>query len=447
MSNYVGVDWASDKHDVRVCEDGREAAGGDIRARRAGTASAVPRAGAVEGGAGGDRATGRAAGRAPAGRGAAGTGAASQPGRGRAGRFRAAGGKSDRFDAFVLCELARTDNHRFRVLEPDSDETKALRALTRAREDLVHANRAGQPAARGAGAVLARPDRPVQRSRQPDLAGVPGALSEPSRRARSGRAAPAGVPGAPALLRRPEARPAAHKAQARARGPRRRAGARRPPSARARAGHDDQAARRADQAARPPDRHRDARAPRRPDLPLAVQGQRRSPPPSCWRRSATAARATRPATRSPATPARPPSRSSPANARQPASAGAATSGCAAPSARLADSTRHWHPWAQDRYAAARARGHDHPRALRTVGRAWCRIVWRCWQDRTPYDPARHRALQQHCAVTDPHSRRGPAPTSPPPSGCSAPPSPTGRPAGPSAKRLTASRHPLSRSGG
>ena len=37
----------------------------------------------------------------------------------------------------MLCELARTDNHRFRVLEPDSDETKALRALSRAREDLV----------------------------------------------------------------------------------------------------------------------------------------------------------------------------------------------------------------------------------------------------------------------------------------------------------------------
>ena len=37
----------------------------------------------------------------------------------------------------MLCELARTDNHRFRVLEPDSDQTKALRALTRAREDLV----------------------------------------------------------------------------------------------------------------------------------------------------------------------------------------------------------------------------------------------------------------------------------------------------------------------
>ena len=75
---------------------------------------------------------------------------------------------------------------------------------------------------------------------------------------------------------------------------------------------------------------------------------------------------------------------------------------------LADSTRHWHPWAADRYAAARARGHDHPRALRTVGRAWCRIVWRCWQDRTPYDPARHRALQQHVPVTIPTSS-GPRP--------------------------------------
>lgn len=52
-------------------------------------------------------------------------------------RFRVAGGKSDSFDAFCLAELARTDHRRFRVLVPDSDETKALRALTRAREDLV----------------------------------------------------------------------------------------------------------------------------------------------------------------------------------------------------------------------------------------------------------------------------------------------------------------------
>ena len=52
-------------------------------------------------------------------------------------RFAVAHGKSDRFDAYVLAELARTDAHRFRVLVPDTEETKALKTLTRAREDLV----------------------------------------------------------------------------------------------------------------------------------------------------------------------------------------------------------------------------------------------------------------------------------------------------------------------
>jgi hypothetical protein len=68
---------------------------------------------------------------------------------------------------------------------------------------------------------------------------------------------------------------------------------------------------------------------------------------------------------------------------------------------LADSTRKWHPLAADHYTNARARGHDHPRAIGTVRRSWCRVVWRCWQDRTPYNPARHRALQAHCTVTTP----------------------------------------------
>jgi transposase len=52
-------------------------------------------------------------------------------------RYMAAGGKSDSFDAFVLAELARTDAHRFRLLVPDTDATKAPRALSRARDDLV----------------------------------------------------------------------------------------------------------------------------------------------------------------------------------------------------------------------------------------------------------------------------------------------------------------------
>lgn len=61
-------------------------------------------------------------------------------------RFRVAGGKSDHFDAFVLCELARTDSHRFRVLEPDSDRTKAIRALTRARGSGRLPHRGDEPA-------------------------------------------------------------------------------------------------------------------------------------------------------------------------------------------------------------------------------------------------------------------------------------------------------------
>ena len=74
---------------------------------------------------------------------------------------------------------------------------------------------------------------------------------------------------------------------------------------------------------------------------------------------------------------------------------------------LADSTRHWHPWAQDLYAAAIARGHDHPRALRTVGRAWCRVVWRCWQDRAPTTPP-STAPCNSTAPSPSQPRRGPA---------------------------------------
>ena len=77
---------------------------------------------------------------------------------------------------------------------------------------------------------------------------------------------------------------------------------------------------------------------------------------------------------------------------------------------LADTTRRWHPWAGDHYARAIQRGHDHPRAIRTLGRAWCRVLWRCWQDRAAYDPAKHRGLQQH--ITGHHSQLRGAPPRP-----------------------------------
>ena len=59
---------------------------------------------------------------------------------------------------------------------------------------------------------------------------------------------------------------------------------------------------------------------------------------------------------------------------------------------LTDSTRHWHPWAKDVYQRARARGASHPHAIRILGRAWTRVLWRCWQNHTPYNPTQHNAL-------------------------------------------------------
>ena len=36
----------------------------------------------------------------------------------------------------------------------------------------------------------------------------------------------------------------------------------------------------------------------------------------------------------------------------------------------------------------------HPHALRTLGRAWVRVLWRCWVDRVPYDPTLHGNLRR-----------------------------------------------------
>lgn len=56
---------------------------------------------------------------------------------------------------------------------------------------------------------------------------------------------------------------------------------------------------------------------------------------------------------------------------------------------FADNSRHASPWAASVYAEARARGHDHPHAVRVLARAWIRVIWRCWIDQVPYDPDRH----------------------------------------------------------
>lgn len=61
---------------------------------------------------------------------------------------------------------------------------------------------------------------------------------------------------------------------------------------------------------------------------------------------------------------------------------------------FAGDSRRANPWAADLYNRARARGHDHPHAVRILARAWLYVIWHCWQNHTPYDPAQHNALQR-----------------------------------------------------
>jgi transposase len=60
---------------------------------------------------------------------------------------------------------------------------------------------------------------------------------------------------------------------------------------------------------------------------------------------------------------------------------------------FAGDSRHASPWAADLYDKAIARGCDHPHAVRILARAWAHVIWRCWQDHVPYDPAAHNSLQ------------------------------------------------------
>jgi transposase len=56
---------------------------------------------------------------------------------------------------------------------------------------------------------------------------------------------------------------------------------------------------------------------------------------------------------------------------------------------FADNSRHESLWAAAIYAQARARGHDHPHAVRVLARAWIRVIWRCWIDGSEYSTERH----------------------------------------------------------
>jgi transposase len=404
MGNCAGVDWASEKHDVRVCN----AAGDQLLA----TTFAHDEAGlrslcgvlvqmkvelvAVE------RPDGvlvdrlldaglRVLALHP-----------NQVAAARA-RFRASGGKSDQFDAFVICELARTDSHRFRVLEPDSDQTKALKALTRAREDFVTARVALVNQLRAelerfwpgpAGlfssldclislAFLRRYPSPLDaqrltaarllaflRSQHYSGGKTAAELLDKLRAAAAGCAgeieAQAGRTIVLALVATLETLGKQEKQLDR----------------------EIASAIRAH-----PDGElflslfKGADTVLTASVMLAEIGDCRARYPTHESLSGDAGQ-------SPV--AVESGKHKVAHFRWACNKRLRDAFCT-----LADSTRHWHPWAQAVYARAIAKGHDHQRAIRTLGRAWSRVVWRCWQDGVPYELARHRAAQQYITVIVP----------------------------------------------
>jgi transposase len=64
----------------------------------------------------------------------------------------------------------------------------------------------------------------------------------------------------------------------------------------------------------------------------------------------------------------------------------------------ADNSRHGCAWAKTIYARARNRGCRHPHAIRILARAWVRILWRIWTDKTLYQPAQHNGAKPFLAV-------------------------------------------------
>lgn len=316
-------------------------------------------------------------------------------------RFSAAGGKSDNFDAFVLAELARTDSHRFRILVPDSDRTKALRAITRAREDLVGARVALGNELRaqlecfwpGASKIFAEVDSPIALAflaRYPSPADARG-LGEQrlasflARQGYSGRRTPG------ELL-------------SRLRG-----------AAEGRAGELESKARRqivlALLAGLQPlvtqisDLTRQLRAALEdhPDADtfrslfidpksvvcaatlLAEIGDSRERYPTYRALAADGGQA--------------PVAVESGKSKRARFRWACDHRLRDAIATMADASRHHNPWAADIYTRARARGATHQHAVRILGRAWCQVIWRLWHDHTTYDPDQHTARQRLTAAT------------------------------------------------
>ncbi len=311
-------------------------------------------------------------------------------------RYEAAGGKSDGFDAFVLAELARTDSHRYRALAPNSDETKALRALTRTREDLVGARvrLANELRAQldafwpGAAQVFADIDSPIALAfleRYPSPGDARG-LGEKRFEGFLARNSYCGRRSAAELLGRlrsaPAGRAGALEGEARRGAVLGLVAALRPIVVQIR----ELTSQIAGAVRAHPDGQvflplfKDPKSVITAARLVAEIGDDRSRYPSCDSLAADAGMAP---------VARESGKRKVAGFRW-----ACDKRLRDAVSCLADSTRHTNPWARNVYLDARARGLEHPHAIRVLGRAWLRVLWRCWQDGVAYDPAKHGNMRR-----------------------------------------------------
>jgi len=320
-------------------------------------------------------------------------------------RYSAAQGKTDLGDAYLLADLLRTDGHRFRTLAPLSDETKALRGMVRVRDDLVGQRVATANQLRclleqfwpGAATIFADVDSPIaldflERYPTPQSAV---SLGEKRLAAFMARHAYCGRRSAVELLARLRGAPpsAAGELESEAKGECVRAlvAVLRPLVA--------QLATLTAAVEHAIDAHPDGKIVTplfRTGRVCAAQilaelGDDRGRFVSADHLSAEAGVA--PVTRESG------------KRRAVSFRWACNMHLRKALTTLADTTRHTTPWAAFTYQRARARGCEHAHALRILARAWCRVLWTCWQQRTPYDPTKHRGARQIAEIATPINLR------------------------------------------
>ncbi len=309
-------------------------------------------------------------------------------------RYSAAQGKTDLGDAYLLADLLRTDGHRFRTMTPLSDETKALRAQVRVRDDLVGQRVALANQLRhlllefwpGAAEIFADVDSPIALDffdRYPTPQSAAG-LGEKRMQSFLARHRYSGRRTAAELVARLRSAPrsVAGELEAESKGEcvRALAAVLRPLV--------EQIATLTSAVEHAVEAHTDAKVVTplfRSGRVCAAQllaelGDDRARFVSADHLAAEAGVA--PVTRESG------------KHRAVGFRWACNKRLRAALTTLADTTRHTNPWARCIYQRARDRGHEHAHAIRILARAWCRVLWHCWQQRVAYDPAKHRAARQ-----------------------------------------------------